>query len=161
MSHAEELTLDTVVKIMRDERFVMLSTATADGKIVSHPMTPQEVTDTGETWLFIGRHGDQADAITANPQVNLAFAETGSWLSVAGVAEFVHDRPKAELLWDEQVAAYFEGGLDDPNLGLLRVVPESAQYWGVPGSKAVAALKMAAAKLTGSESPGVSGTIEL
>lgn len=161
MSHAEELTLDTVVKIMRDERFVMLSTATSDGKIVSHPMTPQQVTDTGETWLFIGLHGDQADAINGNPQVNLAFAETGSWLSVAGVAEFIDDQEKAESLWDDEVAAYFAGGLDDPDLGLLRVVPESAQYWGVPGNRAVAALKMAASKITGNESPGVSGTIEL
>lgn len=161
MSHAEELTLDTVVKIMRDERFVMLSTATSAGKIVSHPMTPQEVTDAGESWLFIGLQGDQADAIRTNPQVNLAFAETGSWLSVAGIAEFVDDRVKAEALWDDQVGAYFDGGLDDPDLGLLRVVPESAQYWGVPGNRAVAALKMATSKITGNESPGVSGTIEL
>lgn len=161
MSHAEPLTLDTVVKTMRGERFVMLSTATADGKIVSHPMTPQEVTDTAETWLFVGLQGDQADAIRANPQVNLAFAETGSWLSVAGTAEFVSDRAKVEELWDDEVGAYFDGGIDDPNLGLLRVDPESAQYWGVPGSKAVAALKIAAAKLTGNESPGVAGTVEL
>ncbi|UOQ59993.1 pyridoxamine 5'-phosphate oxidase family protein [Leucobacter rhizosphaerae] len=161
MSHTEELTLDTVVSTMRGERFAMLSTATPDGKIVSHPMTPQKVTDTGETWLFIGLQGDQADAIHANPQVNLAFAETGSWLSVAGVAEFVQDRAKAAELWDDEVGAYFEGGLDDPNLGLLRVVPESAQYWGVPGGRVAAALKIAASKITGRESPGVSGTVEL
>ncbi|MGW9021767.1 pyridoxamine 5'-phosphate oxidase family protein [Leucobacter chromiiresistens] len=161
MSESTELTPETVIKVMREERFVMLSTATPDGKIVSHPMTPQEVTDDGDVWFFIGLQGDQADAIRANPQVNLAFAETGSWLSVSGVAEFVSDRAKAAELWDGEVEAYFDGGLEDPNLGLLRVNGESAQYWGIPGGKVAAAVKIAAAKLTGSEGPGRSGTTEL
>ncbi|MEJ6489292.1 pyridoxamine 5'-phosphate oxidase family protein [Leucobacter sp. USCH14] len=161
MSESTELTPETVIEVMREERFVMLSTATPDGKIVSHPMTPQEVTDDGDVWFFIGIQGDQADAIRANPQVNLAFAETGSWLSVSGVAEFVADRAKAEELWDGEVEAYFDGGLEDPNLGLLRVNGESAQYWGIPGGKVAAAVKIAAAKITGSEGPGRSGTTEL
>lgn len=161
MSESTELTPETVIEVMREERFVMLSTATPDGKIVSHPMTPQEVTDDGDVWFFIGLQGDQADAIRANPQVNLAFAETGSWLSVSGVAEFVADRAKAEELWDGEVEAYFDGGLEDPNLGLLRVNGESAQYWGIPGGKVAAAVKIAAAKITGSEGPGRSGTTEL
>ncbi|WP_336659281.1 pyridoxamine 5'-phosphate oxidase family protein [Leucobacter sp. USHLN153] len=161
MSTETQLTPETVIELMREERFVMMSTATAEGKIVSHPMTPQEVTDTGEVWFFIGLQGDQADAIRANPQVNLAFAETGSWLSVAGKAEFVEDRAKAAELWDGQVDAYFDGGLEDPNLGLLRVSGESAQYWGVPGGKVMAAVKMAAAKVTGQEGPGKAGTVEL
>ncbi|GAA2188151.1 MULTISPECIES: pyridoxamine 5'-phosphate oxidase family protein [Leucobacter] len=161
MSTPRELTPETVIDVMREERFVMLSTATPDGKIVSHPMTPQEVTDAGDVWFFIGLQGDQADAIRANPQVNLAFAETGSWLSVSGLAEFVTDEAKARELWDGEVDAYFDGGLDDPNLGLLRVTGESAQYWGVPGGKVAAAVKIAAAKITGSEGPGRSGTTEL
>lgn len=161
MSAPTELTPETVIDVMREERFVMLSTAAPDGKIVSHPMTPQEVTDSGEVWFFIGLHGDQADAIRSNPQVNLAFAETGSWLSVSGLADFVDDRAKAEDLWDGEVDAYFDGGIDDPNLGLLRVTGESAQYWGVPGGRVMAAVKIAAAKITGSEGPGRSGTTEL
>lgn len=160
MSTSEELTQEKVVEIMRDERFVMLSTATKTGKIVSHPMTPQEVADDASVWFFIGLQGDQADAIRENPEVNLAFAETGSWLSVAGRAEFVENRAKVEELWDGQVEAYFSGK-DDPNLGLLRVTGESAQYWGVPGNKAVAAVKMLASKVRGVDGPGVSGTTEL
>lgn len=161
MSTAEELTRETVVDIMSGERFVMLSTATADGKIVSHPMTPQEVTDAGDVWFFVGLQGGQADAIRSNPHVNLAFAETGSWLSVAGVAEFVDDRSKIEELWDGQMDEYFERGKDDPNLGLVRVIGESAQYWGVPGGGVVAAVKMAASKVAGTEPPGTSGTTSL
>ena len=161
MSTTTDLTPETVIDLMREERFVMLSTATGSGKIVSHPMTPQEVTDAAEVWFFVGLQGDQADAIRENPQVNLAFAETGSWLSVSGLAEFVEDRAKVEALWDDEVSAYFPDGIDDPNLGLLRVSGESAQYWGIPGSRVAAAVKIVAAKLTGSEAPGRSGTTEL
>ncbi|MFC5337279.1 pyridoxamine 5'-phosphate oxidase family protein [Leucobacter denitrificans] len=160
MSTAEDITQERVVDIMRDERFVMLSTATADGKVVSHPMTPQEVTDGANVWFLLGLQGDQADAIRVNPHVNLAFAETGSWLSVSGVAEFVEDRSKVAELWDGQLDEYFTGP-DDPNLGLLKFVGQSAQYWGVPGGGMVAAVKIMASKVTGSEPPGQMGTVEL
>lgn len=161
MSSTDEITQEQVVEIMRGERIVMLSTATSEGKIVCHPMTSQEVTDDAEVWFFIGLHGDQADAIRANPAVNLAFAETGSWLSVSGTAEFVEDRAKVDELWDGQVEAYFDQGKDDPNLGLLKVTGDSAQYWGVPGNKAVAAVKILISKVRGTDGPGVTATTEL
>lgn len=160
MSTSESISQEQIVDIMREERFVMLSTATAEGKIVSHPMTPQEVTGDADVWFLLGLQGDQADAIRVNPLVNLAFAETGSWLSVSGAAEFFDDRGKIAELWDGQLDSYFTGP-DDPTLGLLKVVSESAQYWGVPGGGVVSAVKMAAAKITGAEPPGQSGTVTL
>lgn len=161
MSAAEELTQDQVVEVMRGERFVMLSTATKEGKIVSHPMTPQQVTDEAVVWFFAARNSDQAEAIRQNPEVNLAFAETGSWLSVSARAEFVNDPVKVDELWDEQVSAYYEGGKNDPNLGLLKVTGESAQYWGVPGGKVAAAVKILASKIRGTDGPGETKTTEL
>ncbi len=160
MSTSQEITQEQVVEIMREERFVMLSTATADGKIVSHPMTPQEVTSDANVWFLLGLQGGQADAIRVNPHINLAFAETGSWLSVSGVAEFVEDRAKVAELWNDQLDEYFSGP-EDPNLGLLKFVGQSAQYWGVPGGGVVAALKIMASKVTGSEPPGKMGTVQL
>lgn len=156
-----ELTRENVLDIMRSERFVMLSTATKEGKIVSHPMTPQEITDDAVVWFFISREGGQAQAIRDNPQVNLAFVETGSWLSVAGDAEFVDDRAKIDELWNEQAGAYFDNGKDDPDLTLLKVTGDSAQFWGVIGSKVGAVLKLLASKVTGSAPPGTTGTTEL
>jgi general stress protein 26 len=161
MGTKDELSREQVLEIMRGEQILMLSTATKEGKIVSHPMTAQAVDDDAVAWFFIGLQGDQADAIRENPQVNLAFAETGSWLSVAGTAEFVDDRAKVEKLWDGQVSSYFDGGKDDPNLGLLKVVPESAQFWGVEGNKTIAAVKILAAKIRGTDGPGTSATTEL
>lgn len=161
MSDTENLTTDEVVQTMRSERFIMLSTATADGKIVSHPMSPQEITDDADVWFFVSREGGQADALRANPEVNLAFAETGSWLSVAGRAEFVEDPAKVDELWNEQAGAYFEGGKDDPALTLLKVTGDSAQYWGLPGGKASALAAIVKAKATGTRAGGETRTTEL
>lgn len=157
----QDLTREKTVEIMREQRFVMLSSVTADGKIVSHPMTPQQVEDDASVWFFLGKQGGQADALAANPHVNLAFAETGSWLSVAGTVQYVEDRAKTEELWDGQVEAYFPGGLEDPNLGLVKFTADSAEYWGIPGNKAVAGAKIMWSKFAGTEAPGVAGTVEL
>lgn len=161
MTDSTNLTTADVVDIKRGERFVMLSAVTPEGMITSHPMTPQQVTDDATVRFMISREGDQADAIRRSPQVNLAFAETGSWLSVAGTAVLVDDPAKAEELWNAELGEYFEQGPTDPALGVLRVEGESAQFWGVRGGPLVAGAKMIAARLPGGETPGESGTVEL
>lgn len=160
---AEDLTFtqqDTVEKL-RAAKWVMLTTATGEGKLVSHPMTPQEVTPDADIWFFVGLEGDQADALRASKAVNIAVSEAGSWLSVAGRAEFVEDRAKIDELWDGQVDAYFEGGKADPNLGLLRVTTDSAQFWGVPGGKVAALAQIVKSKVAGDRVAGGSDTVEL
>ena len=46
-----------------------------------------------------------------------------------------------DKLWNPFVAAWFEGGKDDPNLQLLRFEPERAQIW-LNGSSLLAGMKM-------------------
>lgn len=156
-----EITKEQIVEIMRGERFVMLTTVSADGALHSHPMTPQEVTEDADVWFFIGLQGEQADEIRANPQVNLAFAETGSWLSVAGQITVVQDRAKIDELWNDGAAAWFDGGKDDPNLALAHFVSDSAQFWGRPGGKVSALASIAKARVTGERPRATSATREL
>lgn len=161
MAETENLTQQDVVEKLREAKWVMLTTALADGTLLSHPMSPQEITDDADVWFFVGLQGGQADALRAGPHVNLAVSKAGSWLSVAGRAEFVEDRAKVEELWDGEVDAYFEGGKDDPNLGLLRVSTDSAQFWGVPGGAVSLLARVVRAKVTGERHGGGSDTVEL
>lgn len=156
-----ELTQEKVVEIMRGERFVMLTSVTEEGKLHSHPMTPQQVTDDGDVWFFIGLQGEQAQDLKNNPTVNAAFAETGSWLSVSGQVEFVEDQGKRDELWNEGVSAWFDGGKDDPNLGLVRFISESAQFWGQPGGKMAALANIVKSRVTGEKPSGTSETVEM
>lgn len=161
---SEDLTPQDVAERLRGAGPIMLTTVGGDGKLLSHPMTIQEVTDDVQLWFFVGLSGDQAVALRGEglgSEVNVAVSETGSWLSVAGHATFVEDRARVERLWNESAAAYFPGGVDDPDLGLLRVDPESAQAWGLRGGTVSALARMVAHRVTGSRPSGGSATTEL
>ena len=160
MATSDQVSQADVVEVMRSERIAMLTTATGEGKLVSHPMTIQEVNDDGDVWLFIDLTSDHAEALRTGPAVNLAVTGSGSWLSVSGTAELVHDRERTEQLWDGSVEAYFDG-VDDPRLGLLRVSGDSAQLWGVPGGAPAVLASMVKAKVTGTKPSGGSGTTQL
>src|SRR5699024_1599650 len=112
-------------------------------------------------WFFVSLHGGQAEALRSGSQVNLAVSDAGSWLSVAGEAGFVEDRALVEQLWNDRAESYFPGGTDDPDLGLLRVSGESAQFWGMPGGKVAGLAQIIKAKATGEQAPGGSGTTQL
>jgi len=50
-------------------------------------------------------------------------------VSVVGTAQVVRDRGKIESLWHPQATVFFPGGKDDPDLRLLRIRVDSAEYW--------------------------------
>lgn len=161
MTTNDTLTQQDVVEKLRDAELVMLTTARPDGTLLSHPMTIQSVSEDADIWFFVSLEGGQAEALRSGPHVNLSVAETGSWLSVAGHARFVEDPALVEQLWNDQARAYFPGGKDDPDLGLLRVSGDSAQFWGMPGGKVAGLAQIVKAKATGERPPGGTGTTEL
>lgn len=156
----DELDQADVVKILRGGDSVMLATALADGKILAHPMAPQEVTEDADVWFFLALDGDQAKALQTNPEVNISIAEAGNWLSVAGRVKFVDDKAKVDELWSDSAKAWFDDRRD-PNLGLIEVVTHSAQHWGLPGGKASGMFRMVKSKITGDRPSGGTQTTEL
>ncbi|AGF72602.1 pyridoxamine 5'-phosphate oxidase family protein [Corynebacterium halotolerans] len=157
---ADEITKEDVVSKLRDASWVMMTTAGADGKLVSHPMVPQQVTDDADVWFFVSLKGGNAEALKASPQVNLSVAEAGSWLSVAAEVEFIDDRAKVDELWNKDVEGWFEGK-NDPAVGLIRANSESAQFWGLPGGKMSALARIVKSRVSGDDTGGDSETMEL
>jgi general stress protein 26 len=100
-------------------------------------------------FLTDARHHKDQD-IARYPKVCLAFADTSGqkYVSLAGVAGVSSDRGKIRELWGTPAKAWWDSA-DDPNIRILKVTPEEAQYWDSPGT-AVSYVKMAAAALTGS-----------
>jgi len=52
-----------------------------------------------------------------------------------------NDRAVIDRLWNRFVAAWYEGGKDDPKLRLLRLDPDQGQVWA-DASSLVAGVKM-------------------
>ena len=52
-----------------------------------------------------------------------------------------NNRSTLDRLWNRYVAAWYEGGKDDPKLALLRLDPEKAEIWQ-DASSLIAGIKM-------------------
>ena len=91
------------------------------------------------------------DEIKVGPVVCLAFADTDSntYLSITGGAEVLHDVGKAEESWSNEAQAWWPKGPTDPEVRVLRVVPDNAEFWDTRGNSITVALKLAAARMTG------------
>lgn len=157
---ADGITKEDVVSKLRDASWVMMTTAGADGKLVSHPMVPQQVTDDADVWFFVSLTGGHSEALQASPEVNLSVAEAGAWLSVAADVEFIENRAKIDELWNKDVEGWFEGK-DDPAIGLIKANSESAQFWGLPGGKMSALARIVKSRVSGDRTDGGSETMEL
>jgi general stress protein 26 len=67
-------------------------------------------------------HGQRAAAHFASKGHDL-------FASIHGELSIDNDRAMVDRLWNRFVAAWYEGGKDDPKLRLLRFEPEYAQVW--------------------------------
>jgi general stress protein 26 len=158
----ETANISKVTDIINDSHIGMFTTINEKGALVSRPLVVQEVKDDGDMWFFTGEGTSQVAHIGADPRVNVSFGQRTEWVSVAGTAEVVRDRAKIRELWNQAVEAWFPDGPDTPEVVLLRVDSDSAEYWTSPGGTAATVLQWVKSKVTHSRmSVGESGTVEL
>ena len=70
-------------------------------------------------------------ALQAEQPAFFTFTDKGHdlWASVTGRLSVQTDRAVIDRLWNPFVAAWYEGGKDDPKLALLRFDAEHAEIW--------------------------------
>ncbi len=140
---------DRVWDLMETIGFAMLVTHDR-GKLRARPMAAFVDRDESAIYFLTDARHHKDEEIAANPAVNLAFADTGGqkYVSVSGTAVVSNDRRKIRELFSTPAKAWWESA-DDPNIRMLRVVPDEAEFWDAPGT-VVSYVKMAAAAVTGS-----------
>lgn len=118
--------------------FCMLTTIDS-GYLRSRPMSTQQFDESGEVWFFIDDHSHKVDELAKDNRVNLSYGkpDDSTYVSVSGRAEVVRDKAKMKELWNPILKAWFPDGLEDPNLALLRVDVEYAEYWETTAGKIV------------------------
>lgn len=118
-------------KALKSDRTVMLGlVGVEDG--VGQPMTAQLLNDQGpDIYIFTSKDTDFVQSMGRSHPATLQFASKGHDLFAAVHGELVLDntRETIEALWNPFVAAWFEGGKDDPKLQLLRFDAGQAQFW--------------------------------
>jgi general stress protein 26 len=159
---SDATSISKVTDIINDSHIGMFTTINEDGALVSRPLAVQEVKDDGDMWFFTSAATSQVAHIQANPAVNVSFGKRTEWVSVAGTAEIVTDRQLIHDKWNQVVEAWFPDGPDTPEVVLLHVNSDSAEYWTSPGGTAATVLQWIKSKVTGSRlSVGESATVEL
>lgn len=127
--------IEKVRELIKDIDFAMLTTVNEDGRLLSRPMSTQEVEFDGDLWFITSVDTGKAGDIQRESQVNVAYAkpEKQRFVSVSGTAVLVNDRAKIDELWSPVYKAYFPNGKDDPNLRLIKVRVDQAEYWDSKG----------------------------
>jgi len=99
----------------------------------ARPMTAQlEHDDRGPIWFFTARDNTIVKKLAAQSNRTIAtFTSKGHDLfaTIHGTVRLDTDRAVIDRLWNRYIAAWYEGGKDDPKLALLRLDPERAEIW--------------------------------
>lgn len=136
--------------LIKDVRIAMLTTID-NGVLRSRPMDTQQTDTDGELWFMTSGGSHKMEEIKSDNRVNLAYSDPSSntYVSVSGTATLVTDRAKIEELWQPIHKAWFPKGKDDPNLCLLKVSIEQAEYWDASSSTLVQLVGFVKAIATG------------
>ena len=137
--------------LIKDVKIAMLTTMEADGSLRSRPMATQHTAFDGTLWFFTHEHSPKVDEVSREHRVNVSYADAGSvkYVSVSGTATLVTDRAKIKELWSPILKAWFPKGQDDPEVALLRIAVDKAEYWDTPGSTVVKLVGFVKAIATG------------
>ncbi|MBX3040900.1 MAG: pyridoxamine 5'-phosphate oxidase family protein [Bdellovibrionaceae bacterium] len=161
MGDHSTLAFEKLSDMIREIKVAMLTTVDSDGLFRSRPMMVQEIDVDGTLWFFSSKESDKTYSIMDRPHVNLAYSspETSRYVSVSGVAEIVDNPARKKEFWSPMYKAWFPKGLEDPDLVLIKVRVEAAEYWDASSSRLVTLIGVAKAALTGKRAtPGDEST---
>lgn len=140
-------------ELVKSIDIAMLTTIAADGSLRSRPMGTQDIDFDGDLWFFTSDESGKADEVKSEHQVGVVYAEPkdNRFVSFSGKATLVKDRAKIEELWKPILKVWFPDGLDTPDLALLKINVEQAEYWDAPSNIMVTAISFVKALVTGTE----------
>ena len=151
-------------ELIKDIEFAMFTTVAADGSLRSRPMATQKQDFDGALWFFTRRDSAKVEEVQNEMRANVAYADPDDqrYVSVSGTAQLINDHKKMEELWNPIYKAWFPQGLNDPQIALLRVNVESAEYWDSPNGKMVQLIGFVKAIVTGEQyHPGENEKLDL
>ena len=97
----------------------------------ARPMTAQFEDEHSPIWFFTTRDNGIVQHLGEGQRAIATFASKGHDLfaTLHGTLSVDNNRATIDRLWNRFVAAWFEGGKDDPKLALLRLEAERAEVW--------------------------------
>jgi general stress protein 26 len=141
--------VDRAWELMDKIGFAMLVTHDGD-RLRARPMRAFLEREANAIYFLTDARRHKDEEIARNPGVNLSFANAGNqkYVSVTGNAAVSNDRARIKQLFSTPAKAWWNSA-DDPNIRVLKITPDDAEFWDTPGS-VISYVKMATAAVTGS-----------
>ena len=148
MTDADTRNVDHAWELMKKIGFAMLVTRDGD-KLRARPMSAYLERENNAIYFLTDARRHKDEEIARNPGINLSFADASSqkYVSVTGIAVVSNDRAKIKALFSTEAKAWWDSA-DDPNIRVLKITPDDAEFWDSPGT-VISYVKMAAAAATG------------
>ena len=119
--------VETVRDLIKGIDTAMFTTISEEG-LVSRPMKTQEVEFDGDLWFLTKKDTSKFGEILHDPRVNVVYADK-SYVSIRGTARIVQDLNKKKEFWSAGYDTFLKTTYDDPNVILIQVHAEAAEYW--------------------------------
>nr|POE48076.1 protein bli-3 [Quercus suber] len=145
-------------------KFCLMTTHTADGKLVTRAMALAAKEGNGVDFIFhANSESGKTDDLEANSEVNLGFLNnSGEWASISGDAKIVTERETVRKYYSPALKAWLgdlgdgkhDGGPEDPRIIVIKVVSKTVQYAVSRNTAIGSTIEMVKGVITG-EAPAV------
>jgi general stress protein 26 len=141
---------DKIWSLIKTAKFAMLVTDDA-GHLRGRPMAASQDSFDGTLWFFTRASSHKVAEVQGSDRVCVTYAEPSrqDYVSLSGTAALVRDRAEIDKHWSPLLKAWFPDGREDPEIALLRINIERAEYWDSPNSRIVQLYGYVKASLTG------------
>jgi len=148
MTNDKARDVDRAWELMKKIGFAMLVTRDGD-KLRARPMSAYLERENNAVYFLTDARRHKDEEIARNSGINLSFADASDqkYVSITGTAIVSNDRAKIKQLFSTPAKAWWDSA-DDPNIRVLKITPDEAEFWDSPGT-IISYVKMAAAAVTG------------
>lgn len=151
-SHNQE-NYDKLWDKIKDITVTMLTTLDNENCLRSRPMYAQQAEFTGDIWFFSKEHSAKIHDVRKDKHVNLSYSDihSNTYVSVSGDAEVIYDKQKIDEFWNPSLKVWFPEGREDPELCLICVKVDQAEYWDTISGTMIYLIGKAMSAITGEE----------
>ena len=126
--------LQKLYGLLKDFSTAILITVGSPDFCHARPMAIAKVDGNTDLWLFTSRDSEKVREIAADSRVQVHCQD--GWTNCvvfAGRARVVEDRAMIRKIWKPSFKTWFPGGAEDPDIVLLHITGEHAEYWDSTG----------------------------
>ena len=147
-----EAKIEKLRSLIEGIEVAMLTVVEEDGSPRSMPMyTQPKAKFDGTLWFMTSRSSRKVHEIEDDQHVGLCYVDQKGqrYVSLNGRASVLRDQAKIDELWTPLHLAFWPAGREDPDIVLLKVEVDRAEYWDTPEGRIAQVLGFAKALLTG------------